>query len=400
MHLRAAWVVPVSSPPIQDGLVEVENGRIVGVGPARGSASVDVIDLGDVAITPGLVNPHTHLELTCYADRIPPSPFWGWISRLIVLRAAPGQAQREAQGVLDGAWQSLRAGVTCVGDISRLNLHWPVLKRVPIRKVCFVELLTLADGPPRDPAELRAALDAVEEDALLTVGVSPHAPYTVPAAQIRETLALAAERRRPWCTHWAETREEVAFLYGQPAAMPEVLTAAMRRCGVFSPQQRPIAYLRACGGDWQPGALAHANYVADDELEALAAAGHTVIYCPRAHHFFGHEPHPCPRLRSAGVRVALATDSRASNWSLSLLDEARHVMQHGAAPPPANLLRMMTLDAAAALGLSDEIGSLEVGKQADIAAFPVARDVAGPVAALIERAPPAAGVWVAGGRVF
>jgi hypothetical protein len=117
----------------------------------------DLTDLGQVVLTPGLVNPHTHLELGCYAGRLKPGPFWPWLKQLVELRRAPGQQERERQAAGQGAWASLRAGVTCVGDISRLNVAWHALKEVPIRKVCFVELLTLADGPPRNPQELAAA---------------------------------------------------------------------------------------------------------------------------------------------------------------------------------------------------------------------------------------------------
>ena len=199
MILSAAWVIPVTSPPIRSGYVEIAEGRIVGVGASSGlpSAAGPVADLGAVVLTPGLVNPHTHLELGCYAEQVQPAPFWSWIELLIRLRSRPGQRQREQRAAGEGAWQSLRAGVTCVGDISRRNCAWPVLKRLPIRKVCFVELLSLADHPPRNLDELREGVRSVVEDELLTVGVSPHTPYTVPDDQIRAAIALADAIDRP-----------------------------------------------------------------------------------------------------------------------------------------------------------------------------------------------------------
>jgi cytosine/adenosine deaminase-related metal-dependent hydrolase len=399
--LRAAWVVPVSRPPIRHGFVRLAGAQIAEVGdgsPPAGDG--EVLDLGPVALLPGLVNPHTHLELTAYAGQLAPAPFWDWISRLVRLRAAPGQLERERAGVRDGAWQSLRAGVTCVGDISRRNLAWPVLKRMPIRKVCFAELLSLADDPPRNPDELRAGLDAVEEDALLTAGVSPHAPYTVPAEHIRAAVALAHERRRPWCTHWAETPEEVAFLAGESVDLPPVLTAVMARCGVSAPRQAPMAYLASCTAGLGPGLLAHVNYVKHEEIAALASAGHSVVYCPRAHRFFGHEPHPFMSLRRAGVRLCIGTDSSASNENLALLEELAVLgAAVGGALSAEELLRLVTIEAARALGLAALVGSIEPGKQADLAAFPcdAARD---PVAALIAQPPKASAVWVAGERVI
>ncbi|MEW6251769.1 MAG: amidohydrolase family protein [Planctomycetota bacterium] len=456
MILRAAWVAPVGGPVIRDGEVEIAAGRIVAVGPVArtlraGQAALqhdhpqaapqhdpsqaapqhdssqaarqhdspqseppapagghDVLELGNVVLTPGLVNAHTHLELTCYAGLLRPAPFWEWIPELARLRAAAGQVERERAGVAEGAWQSLRAGVTCVGDISRRNLHWPVLKTLPLRKVCFVELLSLADHPPRNPEELRAAVAQVEEDDFLTVGIAPHAPYSVPGEQIRAAVRLAGELGRPWCTHWAETREERGFLLGDGAALPAFLCALLEQCGVRPPGCSAIPYLEECCAGGPPGLLAHVNYVEGDDAARLAAAGHTVVYCPRAHHFFGHPPHPYRALLASGVRVVLGTDSLASNESLSLLAEARHLRrQTPDAPPPDVLLRMMTLEPARALGLGERIGSLEPGKAADLAAFPWRRvadgatEAAGdPIAQLIDDAPAPVGVWVSGARVL
>jgi len=290
---------------MRGGWVRLAGDRIAAVGAAqemvREAAThpdSEVTDLGDAILTPGLVNPHTHLELTCYAGQIAPGPFWSWLPQLVKLRVQPGQTEREQQGVETGAFESLRAGVTCVGDISRCNLHWPVLKRLPLRKVCFVELLTLADQPPRNVTELGTAVAEVQEDDLLTVGISPHTPFTVPGEQIRAALTLADDLERPWCTHWAETREECAFLLGQRELHP-FLDALLVQCGLHSPGLPAIEYLERCCRRFasrpgeapdaderpsvRPGALAHYNYSAAGDAERLAAAGHVVMYCPRAH---------------------------------------------------------------------------------------------------------------------
>jgi len=399
----------MTSPPIADGCVEIDGPCIVsvgrtdrkqgGTGVSPASSSPRLLDLGQAILTPGLVNPHTHLELTAYARQLEPAPFWKWIGRLVELRRQPGRVEREQQGVHDGAWQSLRAGVTCVGDISRENLAWPILKKVPIRKVCYAELLTLADQPPRNPDELRAAVEGIEEDELLTAGLSPHAPYTLPEEQFRAAIALAGRLGRPWCTHWAETPEEVAFLRGDTAALPRVVQMLLAQCGVRSPELTPVEYLERCAAGQPAGALAHMNYVMDAEIPRLAAAGHVVMYCPRAHRFFDHAPHPFVRMLAAGIPVALGTDSLASNQSLSLLEELKFVHENVAdAPSPETLLRMATLDAARALRLEHQIGSLEPGKQADLAAFPCPPGCGDPITVLVKSAPAPLCVWVAGRR--
>ena len=403
MILRAAWVAPVVSPPIRDGFVRVEADRITAVGAARDlPPGADTLDLGHCVLTPGLVNPHTHLELSCYAGRLPPGPFWEWLPGLVALRREPGQIERESAAAARGAWESLRAGVTCVGDISRRNVAWRALRSIPIRKVCFVELLSLADDPPRNAEELEAAATEVIEDALLTVGVSPHTPYSTTGEHFRAAIDLARRLDRPWTTHLAETPEELAFLSGQEDALPSPLRAAQRQCGVVCPRQSPAEFLAQRAAGAPPGALAHLNYLASErEMEALAAGGHTVLYCPRAHHFFGHGPHPWLRLLRRGVRVAIGTDSPASNWGVSMLDELRHLRAHVRGAPAADALwRMATLDAAVALRLADAIGSLEAGKQADLAAFPCGSRESTPLEALIcePRAPST--VWTRGKTVI
>ncbi len=402
MILKAAWVLPVTGPAIRDGIVRIDGGHIAAVSSAKTwpVGGEPLTHLGQAVLMPGLVNPHTHLELTCYAGRLGPEPLWDWFPKLVRLRRAGGQVEREQQGVYDGAWQSLRAAVTCVGDISRRNLNWPVLKPIPIRKVCFVELLTLAEDPPRDPAELRAAVAEVEEDELLTVGISPHTPYTVPAGQIQAALQMATELERPWCTHWAETREECAFLLGDRRALPGYMQDLLEQCQLRSPGLPAIELLEQCARGVRPGALAHFNYAQAGDAERLAAAGHAVVYCPRSHHFFGHPPHPYRELMSAGVTVAIGTDSMASNESLSPLEELRFVRHSLPDPPRAEvLLEMVTIRAARTLGLEGQIGSLEAGKQADLVAFPCASEAADPVADLIEQTPSPVGVWVAGRQV-
>jgi cytosine/adenosine deaminase-related metal-dependent hydrolase len=453
--------LPVSGPPIRDGYVQVEGDRILAVGalaelrgadpnPARRSAdsrapaSADALaDLGDCILTPGLVNAHTHLELTCYAGALEPAPFWEWIPQLVRLRAAPGQIERESQGVVDGARQSLGFGVTCVGDISRRNVHWRGLRPLPIRKVCYVELLSLADDPPRNPAELRAAVAEVEEDALLTVGVTPHAPYSVPGHEIAASIALAHELGRPWTTHWMETREECAFLRGEIESPHPFLVELLRQCRIESPRRSPLSYLEACrkpfchpegnaGGaraenqsalqpsvltsspshsgteedqsrdrpaitPASPGLLAHMNYPETGDAARVAAMGLSVAYCPRAHHFFGHPPHPYRDYLDAGVNLVLGTDSAASNWSLSVLAEAQFVRRNAPNPPASDvLLELITINPARALGLGAAIGTLEPGKQADLAAFRCPADVADPVTYLVDHAPRPTKVWTAG----
>jgi 5-methylthioadenosine/S-adenosylhomocysteine deaminase len=397
--LRAGWVLPVAAPPIRDGFVEIHGSQIAAVGPwsqrPAGLAAADGYFPNGILL-PGFVNPHAHLELSCYAGKIAPMPLWPWLGRLIELRREPGQVERETAATVEGARLCLRAGITCVGDISRRNVAWQALKSVPIRKVCFVELLSIADHPPRDIAELRDAVQSVDEDELLTAGVSPHAPYTVPLDQARAAIDLACRMDRPWTLHLAETREEVAFLRGVEDAMPGLLGTLLRERGMHSPHMNTIEYLRAVAPDSPRGSLAHMNYASFDEFDDLVRLGHFTIYCPRAHTFFGHEPHPFPRLRSAGAAVAIGTDSAASNVGLSILGELRALRAVDPSLAALDALRIVTLKAARAIGMDRSIGSLEVGKHADLVIFDAPQACADPESWLVEQAGEPRAVWVGG----
>lgn len=402
MILRAAWVAPVSSPPMPDAVVQFRDGRIVHVGPwsPHVADSDDLLDLGDRLLTPGLVNPHTHLELGVYSGLLPPQPFWPWIAQLARIRSKRGNLAKEEASAGEWGRRSLACGVTCVGDISRSNVAWRTLREVPIRKVCFAELLSVADNPPRTPDELVQSFRGMIEDDRLTSGVTPHAPYTVPVEHARAAVDLAVSARRPWTTHLAETPEELRYLSGDADALPPMFAELLSSRGVPPPRLSAREWLAACGADRAPAALAHCNYLEEADFEDLARAGHTVVYCPRAHAFFQHEPHPFARMRAAGVRVAVGTDSPASNADVNMLAEMRHVLTTSHAPTISEAFAMGTLDAAHAIGLGTELGSIEPGKRADLCAWPIGRRESDPIRALLASLPDPVRVWVGGEQVW
>lgn len=400
---RAKWVLPVATPPIENGAIAVQGGRIAAIG-RTGDVSGDIVhDLGDVVLLPGLVNAHTHLELTGYRGRLSPGPLWEWFDHLIRLRWAPGANQAEQAAVSEGARQSLAAGVTCVGDISRTGGHVRELQSSPIRKVCFLELISGALAPPNDAATLARALKeaAKTADARTVVGISPHAPYTVTGPDLKACASLAAEHDTPVTMHLLETREEADWLAGRGTFLRDFLVkcklpTATEDAAAGSTVER----LSNSGLIGLRPLLAHVNYLDDAGLAALARSGASVAYCPRSHRFFGHAPHRWREMLAAGINVCLGTDSLASNDSLSILDELRCL--RGLAPnfSPDELLEMGTIRGAIGLRLEQEIGSLEHGKLADFIAIPWKADgPSKPATNVLDGMQGASEVWIEGRRL-
>ncbi len=360
--LCARWVFPVNGPPLADGVLTIAGKRIVSVEPA-GRRTADV-DLGAVAILPGLVNAHTHLDLTGLRGQCPPSAdFTGWLRQVIRHRRSVTPEQIEAD-VRAGLAESLRHGTTLLGDVSGDGGSWDALANAPLRAIVFREMLGL---PEAKASGAWQRLDHWLESRLATStcrpGVSPHAPYSVRAA----LFFAASTRGVPVAVHLAETAAEQELLVFRRGSFVSFL----RDLDVWAPDglAEDTAHVLKLLNGLSPTLLVHGNYLASS---ASIPRNSTIVYCPRTHAAFGHPPHPFRDFQARGVRVAIGTDSLASNPDLSVLAEIRHVHRQYPDVPGDTLLRMATLSGAEALGWADETGSLQAGKSADLIAVPLA----------------------------
>jgi cytosine/adenosine deaminase-related metal-dependent hydrolase len=354
----------------------VDGGRVVRVGRHRDlHCDADEVDLGAAAVLPGLVNAHTHLELSNATPGDRPASFGSWILGVARDRAAAGGSilDAAADGATRGAAECLAAGVTTVGDISRFPMATrPVLAASPLRVVSFGEVQAMAGRRHLLDERLRDATDLTHDGWLgptrIRVGVSPHAPYSVEPAGYAATLAWARQHDRPLATHLAESPDEAEFLRDHAGPLREL----WNWLGDFDenvPQfaGSPVAYadsLDLLRGD-VPTLVAHGNFLNDADLARLASGNVTVAYCPRTHAYFGHPSHPMEQLLDAGVPVCLATDSRASSPDLDLLAEARHVLRDRPHLDATTLWPMLTTVPAAGLGVEADVGSLLPGRFAD-----------------------------------
>ena len=398
VRYHARWVVPVAAPPIADGTVITERDRIVWVGP-RAHAPKGGRDeaLGERSIlTPGLVNAHTHLELTMMRGFLEDLPFFDWVRTLTRVRAEVVRPEDARDAALLGVAEGLRSGITTFGDTGDSSAPFDALRSLGARGIAYREVF----GP--DPAEAAAALARLQasvaemrKDAtpLVRVGVSPHAPYSVSNALFSAVATWAAKEALPVAVHLAESAEEDALVQRGEGPFADFL----RSRGIAVARRAPgsVPLLRAVGLVRPDTLVIHVVRAGAEDIRAIANAGCGVAHCPVSNAKLGHGAAHLGAFVAAGARVGLGSDSMASNNEMDILAEARVALlqqrvraaAEGSAPLSARaIFRLATLGGAEALRLDAEVGSLEVGKQADLAVFSV--DLAGapapdPVAALV-----------------
>ena len=373
MIFRAKYILPNSRQIIENGAVAIHGSEIADVGrysALRRTGAGPIRDLGEATILPGLVNSHTHLELTnhgAFVDRTPQLTEW----LLQIVRNQQSDRAWVDRAIQSGVQMSLAGGTTTVGDIHGFGQSVQTLNDAPIRKVVFFE--TTGFSPERSRMGVRRIKShleiAPEPDALLTYGVSPHAPYSTADSLYRHCCEFALSRQLPLCTHLSETELEIEFLASGMGAFADLLKALqIPMADWVPPNLTPVQHMKALGVLETRPLLAHCNYLTDEDIQTLAASGASVVFCPRSHHYFYHTNHPLLRLLAAGVNVAIGTDSLASNWSLSMLDELRFLRKAWECLPPETLLDMATINGGRGLRLN-HVGKLEKGWQADFIAI-------------------------------
>jgi cytosine/adenosine deaminase-related metal-dependent hydrolase len=358
--LTARWILPMDGPPLPNGIVVIDNDNIAAV-ESHGTRTADV-DLGNVAISPGFVNAHTHLDLTGMRGKCPPTPdFTQWLRGVVAYRRQHIEQQITAD-IQTGMAESIAAGTTLIGDIDASGTSCDILLNASIRAVVFREMLGLSIERARQCSDLILGESSRPESPTCRRALSPHAPYSTGIATIRS----AAWNGYWLAIHIAETREELQLLAHHTGPFREFLI----ELGAWAPQYLATSIeqvLRRCNRS--PCVLyVHANFLQPDTWIPPHAS---IVYCPRTHAAFGHPPHPFREFLKRGVRVALGTDSLASNPDLSILAEMRFIHQRYPDFPGDALLRMGTLAGAEALGWADETGSLTPGKSADLAVVPL-----------------------------
>lgn len=361
----ARWVLPLSSPLIEHGAVAVDGPLIVGVGDAAEIASkfsdARIESFGQSVILPGLVNAHTHLELTAFRGYLENEEhdFFAWLRKLTLARLERMTPDDIRVSAAWGACEAVRAGITCVGDASdSAMMSMLALRDVGLRGVVFQESF----GPdPRLVAEnfgkLKTKIEELRpiENELVRAGVSPHAPYTVCREQLELIAEFARAEQLPLMMHAAESESEELLLREGRGIFADGL--AKRGIEWNAPRTSTIQYLKQVGIlDTEP-LLAHCIRVDDEDIERLKQSRATVAHCPKSNAKLGHGRAPLVKFIAEGITVGLGSDSVASNNTCDILEEARFAVLFALNDPSLTASRMLS---AATTGVLSE------GAQADL----------------------------------
>src|SRR5438876_9643454 len=377
MIVRARTVVTMDGPPIENGAVVISGDRVLDVGKfpevSGRHAGEEIVDLGEQALLPGLINAHCHLDYTCLRGKIPPQKsFANWI-RAINAEKAKLSEQDYLASIADGFAEAKRFGTTTIANLTAFPELIPQVNP-PIRTWWFAELIDVRN-PNRTSDLVELAIDAMKRarDSGGGIGLAPHALFTASANLYRRCEEIAQSENILLTTHLAEAREEMSMFHDASGPLYEFLKSIgrdMSDCG----HETPFAWFAKIAGapagrtvitEW---IVAHLNELAESDFELLEESTSKlhVVHSPRSHAYFGHSPFLFERLRSLGFNICLGTDSLASNEDLSLFAEMRAFQRSEAGISPDGILEMVTVNPAMALHQESVLGRIRRGFRADL----------------------------------
>ncbi len=384
---RADWVLPIVTRPVRDGWVIVRDGRVerVGQGVSPRAPEIGERDLGARAILPGLVNAHTHLELSNLRDRVPPAksmPVW-----VCDMLAARGFTPPPRAPIVEAIAEARRAGTALIGDISNSLATVAPLVEGPLSALVFCEVLGFNPvGAQAIVAKAAAAIAAAPSSDRVRVGLAVHAPYSSSPELFREVRSwLDAERQasstssrqaRVTSVHLGESPEERRFLAEGTGPWRELLEEFRVWNPAWAPPAcGPVEYLDRLGFIRPEMIAVHGVQLDDGELARLREAGATLVTCPRSNQWVGAGAPPAERFFASGVRVAVGTDSLASVVDLNLFAELAELRRLAPSVPARRLLDSATRSGAAALGFENDLGVISPGARAELIAVELRGDI-------------------------
>ena len=378
--INADWVLPITSPPIKDGIVLTDGKAIKAVGSGKELSKFpydEIIDCSGKIILPGFVNAHSHLELTGFRGKIEKGlPFTDWARKVVSIRKDITENEI-ATAIKDGVDELISSGVTTVGDFSQTGITAKILNERGLRGTVFLEFSGF--NPEQKDEKLRQLKELLNYEidsklithhsSLITVnfGIAPHAPYSVSPELLKESHNFAQEKRLPLAIHISEMLEEIEFIKNGSGAMKDLLIDF----GVWNdkwmpPQTTPVQYLQNMG--ILKGAIGiHLNIVTEEDIHILKENSMSVVYCPGSNKWFGRNwKYPLREFLNNGINVAIGTDSLSSNEKLNMFYEMRVLKENFPDLENNIILKMATVNGAKAIGFEGEAGEIAVGRKVDI----------------------------------
>jgi len=380
MILTAACILPVASPPLHQGAVAVRGSKIAAVGKeqeiCRQFPDLPKQELKGCILMPGLVNAHTHLELSILKDRISKqSDFISWIFDLVQEKMKMTEDEiRESLQI--GVEESLTEGTTCIGEITNTPKSLRVIQEAGLRGIVFLEVLGRDTvEPSRWKADLIQKIRKMQSECgrLTTIGLSPHTLYTLSKQKFQLLSELLLENPLPYTIHVAESREEMEYFLHHKGGIKSRLFPFAGWEDLPDPKEceSPLAYLDRFGLVTESLLLAHGVHLTTADLQLIKKKNARLVLCPRSNQMLSVGQAPIEEMLREEIPVGLGTDSLASNTTLSLWDEMRHLYKlnrDSGQVTSDTILRMATLGGAEGLGLASAIGSIEPEKEADLIA--------------------------------
>ena len=370
---RARWVHPVVMPAVADGGVLVRGDVILAVGRWREIApqADEVVDHGDVRLTPGLINAHAHLELTSHGAIPAAGGLPDWMAEVARRsRAMADDGRAGFQRAADLGAETLRQSGTAVILDSTL---WGVRAESSAAVLPAYEFISYTSREDERPFWSQVVERAeADERAVRLSAVEPHTPYTVHPDLIRRARDLADRHGRLFAIHLAEIEAEAELSAAASGPLADLIAANGGDPADYGGNGRTPAQHLGDLGVLDHAVLFHGNYLDAQDLPLLLKASASVVYCPRSHRHFGHSPHPAASMLSRGVNVCLGTDGLVSNEGLDMREEMRCAVDRCPGLSPDDALMMATLCGARALGIDGEYGALARGMRAVFAEIPEA----------------------------
>jgi cytosine/adenosine deaminase-related metal-dependent hydrolase len=331
-----------------------------------------VRDLGPVALLPGLVNAHTHLELSWLRDRVPPANrFTDWVKTLVAIRRGTEQlvTPEAAAAAREAIREAQACGTAAVGDISNSLAAVEPMQHAGLAGVVFHELLGFKELDGTLIERTREARAAASRQGA-RVSLAPHAPYSTSVELFQAIRAAVTASDCPILSvHLGESPEEVELLASGSGPWRGMLqTMGVWRDDWAIPGCGPVEFLDRHGVIDARTLVVHGVQFDAAALARVRDIGATLVTCPRSNQWVGVGYPPIERFYRSGVRVAVGTDSLASVEDLNLFSELKTMRWLAPTVPAGKILESATLIGAQALGLGGELGSLTPGKRAEMIA--------------------------------